>query len=852
MSKKPSESHVPAWQQKLIKYLWFSLAAIIGGIILLFTILSFTKLPTFEDLENPINTYATEVLASDGSLIGRHFIQNRVAVRYDSLNPFLVKALIATEDERYLKHSGIDIRALGRVVVKTVFLRKKSGGGGSTITQQLAKLLFSDRDLGDHGKLVRTFKLFIIKFKEWITAVKLERRYTKEEIIAMYLNKFEFNHGAFGIQAASETYFGKQQKELQVEEAAMLIGMLKNPSLYNPMRKLDVATTRRNVVLNQMKKHKFIGKTELDSLKSLIVDMSMFRRETHSEGVARYFLMEVKKEVQKILSLPEYRKRDGTEYNIYKDGLKIYTTIDKKIQKYAEEAMLEHMANVQSRYYAEWRNLDPWTYGADQAQKDLRAASLESQVSQSDRYKALRGSYIDDILELIKEDFGGLVLSDRDLDYMLETEKSEKFLDDQVKKKAISSDRASNLRRVLNGRYWPELKDQYSALKKEKEASFKKPIKMRVFAYNPPSYEKDTVMSPLDSIRYHRMILQAGVLAIEPSTGHIKAWVGGVNYKYFQFDHIRSNRQVGSTFKPFVYAAAISNYGISPCFPVQDIQYTIVPGEGNFGLISAWSPKNSEGKFTNSTMNLFEGLRSSVNSVSVFLMKQLGDTDPIRSMLHSMGIDSSQRRADGEYKLPKQPSICLGSADLNVMEMTGAYAVFANNGVYKTPVFIKHIEDHTGKVIYRSVEEETVALPTEANFAMVELLRNAGSVLRVQGIKSDVGGKTGTTNEHVDGWFMGITPGLVVGSWVGGEDRWIRFRSFANGQGSRMARPLFAGLLKRLEDDSTADYDPALRFLAPPEPRSIITDCSLYRHPGSESSGRRDDEVDKDFKLEDF
>jgi penicillin-binding protein 1A len=848
MCSKPTE---PKYTDQIIKWFWLTFAGVIGSIILLFIILSFTRLPTFDDLENPLNTFATEVLASDGTLIGRHFIQNRVQVRYDSLNPNLAKALIATEDERFMRHSGIDFQALGRVAIRTFILQQKSGGGGSTISQQLAKLLFSDRDLSGRGKISRTFRLVIIKFKEWITAVKIERRYTKEEIIAMYLNKFEFNNGAFGVQAASETYFGKNQSQLDVEEAAMLIGMLKNPSLYNPTRRIEIAQNRRNTVLNQMRKKKFITSNEYDSLKILPVDVSNFRRETHSEGMARYFLMEVRKEVQKILSNPEYRKPDGSEYNIYRDGLKVYTTIDVRIQKYAEEAMLEHMAVVQQRYNAEWKNRDPWTDGADSTQKALRAATLKSQIAQTDRYRELRAKYLDDIIEEIKQEFGGINLSDRDLEILSQKELTNLDLDELLKKKKINQNQHTLYKRVVNSAFYTELKVQFLSFQREQEQVFKTPINMKVFSYNPPLYEKDTLMSPYDSIRYHRMMMQSGVLAIEPTTGHIKAWVGGVNYKYFQYDHTRTNRQVGSTFKPFIYAAAITNFGISPCFPVHDRQYSIVPGEGKFGLIDPWTPKNSEGKFSGKTMNLYEGLRNSVNSVSVFLMKELGDTEPVRGMLHSMGIDSTEKRADGEYKLPKQPSISLGAADLNLMEMTGAYAVFANNGVYKKPIFIKHIEDHGGKVIYRSMEEETVALPAEANFAMLELLRNSASVLKYQGIKSDVGGKTGTTNEHVDGWFMGLTPGLVIGTWVGGEDRWIRYRTFSNGQGSRMARPIFYGLLKRLEDDTQVDYDYKLSFISPPEPRTIITDCSKYKRSYS-GFKEEDDEIDDEFKLEEF
>ncbi len=846
--KKPYEPSQR--QRKWISYAWKALAGVMGFSLLVFLVLSFTRLPTFDDLENPIDVYATEVLASDGSIIGRHFIQNRVPVEFDSLNPFLVQALIATEDARYYSHSGIDFKALGRVAIRTLFLRQSSGGGGSTITQQLAKQLFSDRDFSGMNRVVRWFSLVIIKFKEWITAAKLERRYTKEEIIAMYLNEFDFINGAYGIQAAAETYFGKSQRDLTTEEAAMLIGMLKSPSLFNPMRKTERAINRRNVVLNQMRKSGYIDRAAFDSLKALPLDMSQFSRASHSEGLARYFLMEVRKEAENILNDPQLRKPDGSKYNIFRDGLKIYTTLDAKIQKHAEQAAAEHMAVVQSRYRSEWRNKDPWTDGAaDEAQLNLRKESLKSLQRSSERYTSLRSVYMDDVMEKLDD----IKLSDRDLELLSQESDKPGTIEKLRKSNALTSDRAARLRSILEASWWPEVHTQWQAFEAECKKVFETAVEMKVFSYTGPSNETDTIMSPMDSIRYHRMILQTGVMAVEPATGHIKAWVGGVNYKYFQYDHIRTNRQVGSTFKPFIYAAAIANYGVSPCFPVQDVQYSILPGEGNFGLLEPWYPKNSEGKFTHTSMTLYQGLKNSVNSVSVYLMKQLGDTEPVRSLLHSMGIDSTLRRSDGDYKIPKQPSICLGSADLSVFEMTGAYATFANNGVFKKPVFITQIEDHTGKVIYRALEEETVALPAEANYVMVDLLKYAaGGAPGIGSLRSEAGGKTGTTNDHVDGWFMGITPGLVVGTWVGGEDRWIRFRSFANGQGSRMARPIFAGLMKRLEEDKTADYDSSLRFIAPPEPRNIVTDCNAYHAPRNTNNPGEYDEIDQDFRLEEF
>jgi penicillin-binding protein 1A len=850
MTKSPAGSFQPnPKQQKIVKWMWIVGGSFIVGTILVFLLLSFTNLPTFEELENPIDTYATEIIANDGSVIGRHFRYNRVQVNYDSINPWVVKALVATEDSRFLKHAGIDMRALARVTLKTAILQQKSSGGGSTITQQLAKLLFSDRDFSGQNKIRRTINLVIVKLKEWITAVKLERRYTKQEIIALYLNRCEYVYDAFGIQSAAETYFGKTQNELLPEEAAVLVGMLKNPSYFNPLRRPEKVLQRRNVVLDQMRKAKFITKEERDSLKTTPLDVSNFSRASHATGIARYLMMESRKELEQILSLPEYRKSNGEKYNILTDGLKVYTTIDRKMQKYAEEAMVEHMAIVQDRYYKEWRNMDPWTYGADAGQKKLRANTLVSQMRSSDRYRSFKKNYMEDYYIQVEEDYDVTNLTEAEMELLIAVSKDSDAIQKAKTDKKIDPSRADKIAKILRASYWSEMAKQWETFVQDVEKDFNTKQKLKIFAYKAPDYEKDSLITPLDSIRYHRMIMQSGVLAVDPSTGQIKAWVGGVNYKYFQYDHIRANRQVGSTFKSFIYAAAIANFGISPCFPIIDMPYTINPGDGKFGLLEPWTPKNSEGKYTNEPMDLYTGLAKSVNSISVYLMKTLGDTEPIRAMMHNMGIDSTIRRSDGEYRLPRAPSIALGAADLSVFEMTGAYATFANNGVYKKPYFISYITDKNGKVIYRAKEEETVALPEEANYVMVGLLRKAAGVLKSRGVKSDVGGKTGTTNDHVDGWFMGITPGLVVGTWVGGSDRWIRFRSFSNGQGSMMARPIFEGFIKRLEADDTADFDPNLKFYTPPEPRSIITDCTQYRNPNA-TGGQND--LDDEFKIEEF
>jgi penicillin-binding protein 1A len=374
------------------------------------------------------------------------------------------------------------------------------------------------------------------------------------------------------------------------------------------------------------------------------------------------------------------------------------------------------------------------------------------------------------------------------------------------------------------------------------------PVDMMVFDYN-PSGEKKAHMSPLDSIKYHRRFMQTGILAIDPKTGEIKTWVGGINNKYFQFDHIGSSRQVGSTFKPFIYATAITLQGISPCFPVVDQPYTIGPGDGNFGMISSWTPKNADGKYTGRTYTLFEGLKDSRNTVSVFLMQQLGNVNVVRGLVHNMGIDSSLRRSDGEYRVPNQPSICLGAADLSVMEMTGAYCTFANNGVFVKPYFVASIEDPNGKVIYRAIKEEQVALPPKANAVMVDMLKYAADYA-FKDFKSEVGGKTGTTNDYVDGWFMGVTPSLVVGTWVGGEDPWIKFNTLADGQGAVMARPFFKAFLQRLENSNSTDYDPNAKFEIPVGGLDIETDCAKYNAMRYQKTGEGEFSPDKIYEEE--
>jgi penicillin-binding protein 1A len=811
--------------QTIIRWMWrlFYGSLIVGAIGLLF--INFSSIPSFKDLEDPRSALATEVIAANGDVLGRYFIENRVPVPYEELSPYLVKALVATEDERFYKHCGIDAQAIGRVLVRTVLLRDESAGGGSTITQQLAKMLYSDRNFEGMNPIQKIFALAYRKFREWITAVKLERSYTKEEIMAMYLNQVNFVNNAYGIKAASEIYFGTSQSKLKPEEAATLIGMLQNPGRYNPLRHPERCIRRRMIVLYQMRNHKYITDRQYDSLKVRPLDMSRFRRVTFTDDKAPYLCAALKKDVSRILDAPESRKQDGSKYNIYKDGLKIYTTIDPTYQKHAEEAVAENMRKLQSRFFAVWRGRDPWTYRTSETtteEVDQRQNKLTNLMREGDRYQSLRPRFLGVVSEKIQTRLN-FELRDVDIERMMEEARSPGAISKMVSKKIATSEQASAYRSIMSGTEWPEIKKQWPALQNALRAQYATKTKMKVFSWSGgPRHERDTMMSPMDSLRYHRMFLQAGLLAVDPSTSAVKAWVGGINFKYFQYDHIRSRRQVGSTFKPFVYATAIAQQGLSPCFQVYDIPVTIPGRYQNFTNVTDWTPKNSTNSYSGRLLTLKEALKNSVNTVSAYLMKQMGDTEPVRGLLNNMGIDSLSDR------IPKQPSICLGAADLTVMEMTGAYTTFANKGVYARPYVIDRIEDKNGRVIYRSLPEEHTALPEAANYAMLDMLKyNVKGAPGVNSLRSEVGGKTGTTNDYTDGWFMGVTPRLVVGTWVGGEDRWIRFLSLNDGQGAKMARPVVASFLQSLEKDKNSGYDPNVRFQKPAN-MSIEIDCSKY------------------------
>ncbi len=830
--------------KKLMRWLWIGLILGMLGLLAFFLILSTGDLPSFKDLENPKSELATQIFGDKQDVFGRYYIENRVAMSYDELSPHLVNAVVATEDERFREHSGIDFRALGRVLVKTLLLSQESAGGASTLTQQLAKLLFTEKPGSGLERVMQ-------KFKEWIIALRLERRYTKEEIIAMYLNKFEFINGAYGIQAAAEIYFGKDQKDLTIEEAATLIGMLKNPSLYNPRSRPERTQQRRNVVLGQMMKNDLINQEQFDLYKSRPLDMSNFKRQNQSEGVAPYFRAVLAEDLKRLFKQKEYLKPDGTRYNIYRDGLKVFTTIDPQMQVHAEEAMMKHMKSLQSKFWKHWKGKDPWTYKTDETtdrEMEIRKDVLNRLVEGSERYKSLRDKFMGEITHKMTTDIDGLRLWDSDIKRIFEEEENPGYFDRMIKKKFFSKSRADKYRRAMKSEDYAKLKKQWQKLRLRVKNVFKIPVKMTVFAYN-DKMQTDTTMSPIDSIKYHRMFMQIGSMSVDPNTGDVKTWIGGINHKYFKYDHVRARRQVGSTFKPFVYSTAIALQGFSPCFKVDDIPYTISPGEGNFYVNKEWTPANSSDKYSKESVTLRDALRKSINSITVYLMKQIRSVNPVIGMVHNMGIDSTAKYSNGRYIVPRVPSIAIGATDLTVFEMTGAYNTFANNGTYIKPVFIKRIEDKNGRVIYNSVPEERQALNPRWNYVMVDMLKHVNSSWYFNKLKTETGGKTGTTNNHVDGWYMGITPNLVVGTWVGGDERWIRFRSLSLGAGGKMARPFFIDFIDALEEDKSLDWDSDARFKRPAGDLGVELDCTVYDELAAEE-GAGDEEGD--FMFDDL
>ena len=764
-----------------IKAFWILFFGGVLALALVFLLASwgvFGEMPTFERLENPQTNLATEIISSDGQTLGKFFLEdNRTDVPYSELPQNLVQALIATEDARFYDHSGVDARGTLRAVL---FLGTR--GGASTISQQLARQLF----VGVRSKNVA--EAVVQKVKEWVIATRLERNYTKEEIISMYLNIYDFGYNADGIRSAAKIYFGKEPKDLKTEESALLVGMLKNSSLYNPIRREELTVERRNTVLSQMEKYEYISEAERDSLIGLKLDIN-FNPENHREGLATYFRMYLQGWLKDWVSKNPKPAREGERdtWNIYLDGLKVYTTIDSRMQANAESAVQDHMKRLQAEFFVQnTPDRNPTTPFLDISSDEIRGIMTRGMKS-SERWRA-----------------------------MSREGKSE----DEIR------------------------------------ASFNKQTEMTVFDWNSPGMEKDTVMTPLDSIRYYKTFLRSAMMSMEPQTGHVKAWVGGINYRHFQYDNvIQGSRQAGSTFKPFIYAAAIDQLRRSPCDTLPDTQYCIEANK--YGNPEPWCPKNSNGMYSGQSYTLKRALANSVNSVTAQLIDEVGPK-PVVSIVKNLGLTS---------EIPEVPSIALGTPDFNVYEMVGAYGAFANQGVYVKPVMVTRIEDKNGTVLYEYTPQTKDVLSQDVAYAMVDLLKGvtqggSGTRLRHTFAKENrvykeimtgypyeltnpIAGKTGTTQNQSDGWFIGMVPNLVTGVWVGGEERATHFKTIYYGQGASMALPIWGLYMKQNYEDpelgvSMADFEK-------PEELTIRVDCNKPVEEEEENQELEDDLEGLDF-----
>lgn len=745
---------------KAIKWFWILLASPVALILLLLLLIGigvFGKLPTFEELENPKSNLATEIYSEDGKMIGSFFVQNRSYCDYDELSPSLVAALVSTEDMRFYSHSGIDFISLARVAVRTIALAQFGQGGGSTISQQLAKNLYPRDTAAYNNPISKGSKLVISKLKEWITAVMLERNYTKEEIIAMYLNTVEYGSNAYGIKSAARTFFNKLPSELNAEESAMLVGIVNKPTRYSPVQNPDRALARRNLVIARMKQQGYIDRHQRDSLQALPIDLD-YHPVSHNEGTATYFremlrmVMTAKRPTRnQFLNEWDYDqavkqwdtnplygwcvknvKSDGTPYNLYRDGLKIYTTINATMQEYAEDALVAHMSKeiqpTMDRQVRATKRLFN-DIGKDEIDRIMRNA-----MRQTDRYRALK------------------------------------------------NDGASD---------------------EEIMSEFKKPVKMKVFSYKG---ERDTTMSPYDSILYHKQILRASFMAIDPSTGYVKAYVGGPNYRYFKYDMAKQGRrQVGSTIKPFVYTFAIEQLDLTPCTQVPNLPVTIETDN------EPWSPREaSKVVYDGEWKPLRWGLANSRNNYSAWIMKQARQPQAVADYIHKMGIKSY---IDPVY------SLCLGTPDFSLFELVGAYGTFANRGVFTDPIFVTRIEDRNGNVLATFAPALQDAISEQTAFTMLGMMKNvvtsgtAGRLRWMYGFKADMAGKTGTSQKNSDAWFMGVTPKIVAGAWVGGEDRSVHLNGA--GDGARVALPIFAGFMKKIYGDPSLGVSESDLFPVP-------------------------------------
>ena len=749
-----------AVKNKILKWFWL---LFIGGILavvgLIALVWAFADIPSVEELENPDSKLATQVIAENGEILTTFHIENRSFVTFGELSENLVNAAVATEDVRFYQHSGIDFKSLGRVMVKTLLGGDSSQGGGSTITQQLAKTLYPRADVTSRIPGIYHMRMVWIKLKEWVTAVKLERSYTKDEIMTMYMNAIFFGSNAYGIKAASQTFFAKAPSELTVEEAATLVGMVNKPTRYNPVINPDKSLVRRNFVISQMEKAGFITEVERDSIQQVPINLS-YQIQDHNAGLGPYFRDMLRRTMNakepKRSSYAQYEdyvvdslqwadnafygwlnkntKADGSKYNLDKDGLRIYTTINYKMQKYAEEAVTEHLGkDLQKSFWRDlrWKKNKPFSDDIDPQMID----QLMKQARRwSDRYRVMKA----------------------------------------------------------NG-----------ATEAQIRKSFSEPVKMRLFSWNKQGYV-DTLMTPDDSIKYYKSHLRAAFMAIEPHTGHIKAYVGGPNYRYFKYDNVRQGkRQVGSTIKPFLYTLAMQE-GMTPCDKVVNVPQTFLVND------TTWTPKSTDkDEWIGQTVTLKWGLTKSSNNISAYLMKQYGP-HAMTDMMRKMGV--------GSY-IDETYSLCVGSADISVYEMVAAYNTFPSKGVYVTPIFVTRIEDNMGNVIGEFNNTKREAIGEHTAYLMANLMQgvvNSGTGVRLRakyGLKGEVAGKTGTTNDQSDGWFIGYTPSLTAGVWVGAEDRQVHFESLALGGGSNMALPIWGIFMQKVLADGTLGVSENDRFV---------------------------------------
>ena len=713
-------------KKKKIIIIWLIILSPFLAIFSLVNLASFEffgPLPTLDQLEDPSSNLATEIISVDSVVIGKYFFENRTSSAKEDIPHNFIDALIATEDIRFRSHSGIDVKSLVRAILG-VFFGDGQTGGASTITQQLSKMLFTKTPASGLERIKQ-------KLKEWVISAKLERRYTKDEILLMYLNRFDWVNNAVGIKSAARVYFNKKTQNLNVQESAMLVGMLKNPSLFNPNRRLELTKKRRDVVLSQMRKYSFINDTLYDSLVKTPIVLD-FKKASHNEGLAPYFREYLREKMKKWCSTK--MKADGSRYNLYTDGLRIYTTIDSRLQKFAEEAVETHISSLQNDFYNHWKGYTNAPFPKDFEQEQIDAI-VDQSMKRSVRYK--------------------------------------------------------------------RLKSQGKSIKEIRKI-FDKRTEMKLFSWQG---KIDTILSPRDSLIYSKFFLHSGLMSMEPSTGFVKAYVGGINYENFQYDHVTSGkRQVGSTFKPFLYSLAIQE-GYSPCYQVPNVP--VVFDKYKWRLEKDWSPRNSGGEdLEGLTLTLKYGLANSINTVTAYIMKQFGP-HAVVDLARKIGIKS---------KILAVPSLCLGTFDLSVYEMVGAYSTFSNKGVWVEPIFVTKIEDKNGVLLEKFIPESNEAMSEKTADVMVRLLqgvvdgvysptanKKSGTGVRLRfkyGFKNEIGGKTGTTQNHSDGWFMGITPNLVTGVWTGCEDRSVHFRDITTGQGANMALPIFAEYMQRVYADT--------------------------------------------------